>query len=68
VPFFFVSGNAGVAASLGVSVLALAVIGVATSLFSGRTPLYSALRQVLIGAAAAGITYGAGALLGVSLA
>lgn len=68
VPFFVVSGNTGVAWSLGVSVLALAIIGVATSLFSGRTPLYSALRQVLIGAAAAGITYGAGALIGVSLA
>ncbi len=68
VPFFLASGNAGIAWSLGVSAVALAIIGVATSLFSGRTPLYSAVRQVLIGSAAAGITYGAGALIGVSLA
>jgi VIT1/CCC1 family predicted Fe2+/Mn2+ transporter len=66
-PFFFAGGFAGVAWSLAVSAAALAAIGVATSLFSGRTPLYSALRQVLIGAAAAAITYGTGALIGVSL-
>ena len=66
-PFFFASGNLGVAWSVGVSAVALGAIGVATSLFSGRTPLYSALRQVLIGAAAAAVTYGAGALIGVSL-
>lgn len=47
--------------------LALAGIGVATSLFSGRSPGYSAVRQVLIGAAAAGITYAIGALIGISL-
>ena len=66
-PFFFVAGNAGVAWSLAISALALGAIGVATSLFSGRTPLYSAVRQVLIGAAAAAITYGTGAAIGVSL-
>jgi len=66
-PFFFAAGNVGVAWSLAVSGAALAAIGVATSLFSGRTPLYSAVRQVLIGAAAAAITYGTGALIGVSL-
>lgn len=66
-PFFFVSGNAGTALSLGVSAVALAAIGIATSLFSGRTPLYSAVRQVLVGSAAAGITYGTGALIGSSL-
>ena len=67
VPFFFASGMAGVAWSVGVSAVALAGIGVATSLFSGRSASYSAARQVLIGAAAAAITYGAGALIGVSL-
>jgi VIT1/CCC1 family predicted Fe2+/Mn2+ transporter len=67
-PFFFVAGAAGIAWCLVASGVALALIGVATSLFSGRGPLYSAIRQVLIGAAAAGITYGTGALIGVSLA
>ncbi len=67
-PFFFVAGAAGIAWCLAASGVALALIGIATSLFSGRGPLYSAMRQVLIGAAAAGITYGTGALIGVSLA
>jgi len=42
-------------------------IGLATSLFSGRGPLYSAIRQVLVGAVAAAVTYATGALIGVSL-
>jgi len=66
-PFFFVAGAAGVVASLGASIAASAAIGVATSLFSGRGPVYSAVRQVLIGAAAAGVTYATGAAIGVSL-
>ncbi|HEY8553935.1 MAG TPA: VIT1/CCC1 family protein, partial [Burkholderiales bacterium] len=67
-PFFFAAGTAGIAWSLAASGAALAAIGLATSLFSGRGPLYSAVRQVLIGAAAAAITYFTGALIGVSLA
>jgi VIT1/CCC1 family predicted Fe2+/Mn2+ transporter len=67
-PFFFVAGSAGIAWSVLSSTVALAVIGLATSLFSGRSAVYSAVRQVLIGAAAAAITYGVGAAIGVSLA
>jgi len=67
-PFFFAAGTTGIAWSLAASGTALAAIGLATSLFSGRGPLYSAVRQVLIGAAAAAITYFTGALIGVSLA
>jgi vacuolar iron transporter family protein len=66
-PFFFVGGMTGVASGLALSVVALAVIGFATSLFSGRGPVYSATRQIAIGAVAAGVTYGVGALIGVSL-
>jgi VIT1/CCC1 family predicted Fe2+/Mn2+ transporter len=46
---------------------ALAVLGLLTSLFNGRLLSFSAFRQVLIGCAAAAVTYGAGAALGVSL-
>lgn len=66
-PFFFATGATGIAWSLVSSAAALAAIGLGTSLFSGRSALYSALRQVVIGAAAAGITYAAGAAIGVSL-
>ncbi len=41
--------------------------GAATSLFTGRGMLYSALRQLLFGAIAAALTFGVGRLIGVSL-
>ncbi|MCI3951165.1 MAG: protein of unknown function transrane [Burkholderiales bacterium] len=66
-PFFFASGATGIAWSMVSSAAALVVIGLATSLFSGRSALYSTVRQLVIGAAAAGITYAAGAAIGVSL-
>jgi VIT1/CCC1 family predicted Fe2+/Mn2+ transporter len=66
-PFFFATGAGAVAASLVVSGVALAAIGAATSLFTGRDLGSSALRQLAIGYAAAAVTYGAGRLVGASL-
>jgi len=66
-PYFFIGGPPGLAWSLSLSTAGLGGIGLATSLFSGRSPGYSAARQILIGAAAAGVTYGSGALIGVSI-
>lgn len=66
-PFFWSHGLVAIATSVGLSVLGLAIIGVVTSLFNGRTPWFSAARQVIIGCIAAAFTYGAGALLGVSM-
>jgi VIT1/CCC1 family predicted Fe2+/Mn2+ transporter len=67
-PFFFSTGWTGMFWSAALSVLALGAIGLATSLFNGRSAAYSALRQIVIGAAAAAVTYGTGALIGVSIA
>ena len=66
-PFLFLKGAAATAASVALSALALGAIGLVTSLFSGRGPWFSAVRQVVIGCAAAAVTYGMGRLLGVSL-
>jgi vacuolar iron transporter family protein len=66
-PFFFLSGPAAVIASLALAGLALAVIGIATSIFTGRGAAFSAVRQLVIGYVAAGITFGIGELVGVSL-
>ncbi|HEX4327924.1 MAG TPA: VIT1/CCC1 transporter family protein [Burkholderiales bacterium] len=66
-PFVWLQGLHGIALSVGLSAFALAAIGLITSLFNGRSPLYSAVRQVVIGCVAAAITYGVGAGLGVSL-
>jgi vacuolar iron transporter family protein len=66
-PFFFLAGKAAFVASLAAGGLALMAIGAGTSLFTGRSMLFSALRQLAIGAAAAGVTYGVGTAVGVSL-
>jgi VIT1/CCC1 family predicted Fe2+/Mn2+ transporter len=66
-PFLWLKGVPAMAASITASALALAVMGILTSLFNGRSPLFSAARQVIFGCAAAAVTYALGAVLGVSL-
>jgi VIT1/CCC1 family predicted Fe2+/Mn2+ transporter len=66
-PFFWLSGHAGVGASVGASAFVLAAVGMLTSLFNGRPLWYSAARQLIFGCLAASVTYGIGALLGTSL-
>jgi VIT1/CCC1 family predicted Fe2+/Mn2+ transporter len=66
-PFFFVQGVPALVAALVLSGLALAAIGGATSLFTGRGFAFSAIRQLLIGYAAAAVTYGVGRLVGVAV-
>ena len=63
-PYFALGGLAAAIASLCASGFALLLIGSGTALFSGRGVVFSALRQLLVGAAAAGITYGIGRLVG----
>lgn len=67
VPFTFLSGGTAVGVSLLLSGLALFLIGAGITLLTGRSLLYSGTRQVLFGLAAAGITFGVGRWLGVSL-
>ena len=50
------------------SLAALFVLGVLTSFFNARSPWYSGLRQIGIGAAAAAVTYAAGQLFGAAVA
>ena len=66
-PFFFLTGTAAIVGSLVLSGAALATVGAGTSLFTGRSMAFSALRQLAIGYAAALITYGVGSLAGVAL-
>lgn len=67
-PYLFLNGMPALIASLLASAVALIAIGAGTTLFTGRSAWFSAARQLAIGFAAAGITYGLGALLGTSLA
>jgi VIT1/CCC1 family predicted Fe2+/Mn2+ transporter len=66
VPFWFGSGDAVVLASAVLSVVALFAVGAGMSYVTGRNFLVSGLRMMLIGAAAAVVTYAIGSLLGVS--
>jgi VIT1/CCC1 family predicted Fe2+/Mn2+ transporter len=68
VPFLYLTGTSAVVVSLLVSALALFLVGAAITLFTGRSVLATGLRQWLLGAVAAGVTYGIGRLLGVTLA
>ncbi len=66
-PFLFLSGAAGIYTSLAVSAVGLFVIGAGTTLFTARPVAWSGARQILVGLAASGITFGIGRLIGVSL-
>ena len=67
-PYFWLEGTQALVASLAASTFALGLIGSGTSLFTGRSVPFSAIRQILIGFIAAAITYGVGKVVGVSLA
>lgn len=67
IPFFFTGGMTAVYASLAISGLGLFGIGAAITLMTGRSVWYSGMRQVIFGLVAAGLTFGIGRLIGVSL-
>ena len=53
--------------SAALSAFALFLIGAAITLFTGRGIVFSGTRQLLIGLAAAGVTFGVGHLLRVTV-
>ncbi len=67
-PFLAFQGSAAVAASVALSTIGLFTIGSAITLFTGRSILYSGVRHVLFGLAAAAAVFSVGRLVGVSLA
>jgi VIT1/CCC1 family predicted Fe2+/Mn2+ transporter len=67
IPYLFLSGAAAFALSLGISLIAMFLVGVAVSLLTGRNPLFSGARQVILGGAAAGVTFLVGRVIGVSV-
>jgi len=68
VPYLVAGGTTAFVLSLGLSLVALFIVGAGVSLLTGRGALFSGLRQVGIGAAAAGVTYLVGRIIGVSVA
>ncbi len=67
-PYLFLGGREAMLASAIATVFALTLIGIGTSLFTGRTLVFSIARQLAITTAAALITFGVGHVLGAALA
>ena len=66
-PFFFLAGWPAIVTSALVSVAGLFGLGAATTLFTGRNVFLAGSRQVIVGAAAATLTYILGSILGTSV-
>ncbi|MCI0582519.1 MAG: VIT1/CCC1 transporter family protein [Chloroflexi bacterium] len=67
-PYLFGSGAAAFWVAIAASLGALFLVGAGVSLLTGRSLLFSGVRQVGIGAAAAAVTYLVGTAIGVSVA
>jgi VIT1/CCC1 family predicted Fe2+/Mn2+ transporter len=67
VPYVLASGSLAFGVSIALSIAALFAVGAGVSLLTGRSLLFSGGRQVLIGAAAAAVTYLVGNLIGVAV-
>jgi VIT1/CCC1 family predicted Fe2+/Mn2+ transporter len=66
-PFLLIRGEAALATTIAVTGCSLFAVGAVISLFTGRSALRDGWRMLAIGAAAGGLTYLIGKLLGVSL-
>lgn len=67
IPFLITSGRSAIIWSMVCSVLGLFAIGAIITLFTGKSVWFSGMRQVVFGLVAAGITYGIGRWIGVSV-
>ena len=65
--YLFDTGVSAFVLSTAMSAGALVIVGGALGLFSGNNPAWGALRMLALGCAAAGVTYGIGRLIGVTV-
>ena len=66
-PFLFLTGDAAVIASVAAGGAGLFLIGAAIAIFTGRSFMHSGMRQLLLGFAAAAVTYVVGHVIGVAV-
>ena len=67
-PFALLPKTEAIIASLALSAIMLFIIGAAITLFTGRSPWTSGLRQLVFGLCAGALTFGIGKIIGVSVA
>ena len=65
-PYLLTAGSSAFWLSLGVSLAALALLGFLISRMTRRSSAFSSVRQVVLGATAAAVTFGVGALVGTN--
>jgi len=65
-PWFFLSGGAAIVWSIGIGIIAALAVGALLGRFTGRSKVFSALRQLGVAVLAASVTYGVGRLVGTS--
>ncbi len=68
IPYLLLDGTTAFVASIVLSLIGLFLIGAAVSLLTGRSMVFSGLRQLAIGAGAAAITFAVGTIIGVNVA
>jgi VIT1/CCC1 family predicted Fe2+/Mn2+ transporter len=66
-PFLLMPGAGALPSSIGITAVALFVVGATLSLFTGRNAAFSGARMLALGALAGGITFAIGRLFGVTL-
>jgi len=66
-PYIFAGGNMSFMLSATLSIAALLFVGGALAVMSGNKPYWGALRMLLAGGLAAGVTYAVGSLIGVTV-
>lgn len=66
-PFAITSGTQALVISVIASALALFLLGALVTRLTGRSPLRSGLRQVIVGLGAAAITYTIGLVVGLAV-
>jgi VIT1/CCC1 family predicted Fe2+/Mn2+ transporter len=66
-PFMFLGGTTAIVASLVTGGVGLCLIGTAISVFTGRSVVLTAARQLVLGLLAAATTFGIGRLIGVAI-
>lgn len=66
-PWFFASGQPAVVASVGLGAVSAVAVGWTVAVFTDRSRVLSALRQLAIAAVAAAVTYGIGLAVGARI-
>jgi VIT1/CCC1 family predicted Fe2+/Mn2+ transporter len=66
-PYLFGSGTAALATAIVLAAVAMIAVGVGIGVLNGRSAVRSGLRQLMLGGAAALVTFGIGHLIGASV-